>query len=176
MQEHRHSRGRRLAQAGSEATPGQKVLVWGDQTYSGTATFNISGTSASPITIKHDPASGEAVLDGAAGTKGVINTTRAAYVVIDGFTLTNGKYGVFLDGDDCDGWIIKNCKVTANTNNGLYIRNGDDNLFFNNMIYLNDSANNGVQISSTALNNDIVQCSIHKQKFGVYITAGSHRR
>jgi len=162
-----------LAKAGSEAAAGQKVLVWGDQTYSGTATFNISGTSGNPITVKRDPASGEAVLDGAAGTKAVINTTRAAYVVIDGFTLTNGKYGVYLDGDDCDSWIIKNCKVTANNNNGLYIRNGDDNLFFNNTVYLNNSSNYGIQISSTALNNDVVQCSIYKQKFGMYVSAGS---
>ena len=157
----------------SEVAPGQKVLVWGNQTYTGTTTFLRSGTSASPITIKHDPASGEAVLNGGATSQAVINSTEAAYIVIDGFKLTNGKHGVFLDSDVCDGWIIKNCKVTANTTNGLYIRNGDDNLFFNNMIYLNDSGNNGVQISNSAVNNDIVQCSIHKQKFGVYISASS---
>jgi hypothetical protein len=166
-----------LAMAASTATAGQKVLVWGNQTYSGTAgggiaTFIMSGTSASPITIKRDPASGTAVLNGASTTKGVLNTTKAAYVVIDGFKLTGGKFGAFLDGDACDGWIIKNCRVTANSNNGLYIRNGDDNLFFNNAIYLNDSGNYGVQISATALNNDVVQCAIYKQKFGVYYSSG----
>ena len=162
-----------LAQAGSQAVAGQTVLVWGDQTYTGTSTFNISGTSGSPITIKKDPASGEAILNGGGSSQAVINSTRAAYVVIDGFTLTNGKHGVFIDSDDCDGWIIKNCKVTANTTNGLYVRNGDDNLFFNNMVYLNDSANYGIQISNSALNNDVVQCSIHAQKFGVYVSSGS---
>ena len=53
-----------FAKAVSTATAGKKVLVWGSQAYTGTMTFTNSGTSASYITFKRDPASGEAVLNG----------------------------------------------------------------------------------------------------------------
>ena len=162
-----------FAKAVSTAIAGKKVLVWGDQTYSGYVSFTISGTSASLITFKRDTASGTAVLDGAGVTnKAVLDTATAGYIVIDGFKLTNAKFGAHLNGVNCSGWVIKNCRVTANTNNGISIENGDNNLLFNNAIYLNDSGNNGVDITATATNNDVIQCSIYGQRMGVYAGSG----
>ena len=161
-----------FAKAVSTATAGKKVLVWGSQTYNGYVTLTNSGTSASPITFKRDPASGEAVLNGNGINQAVIKSTAAGYIIIDGFKLTNAKFGVQLSNDACTGWVIRNCRVTANTNNGIEISNGDGNLLFNNAIYLNASGNNGVDITATALNNDVIQCSIYGQKMGVYAGSG----
>ena len=119
-----------FAKAVSTATAGKKVLVWGGQTYTGIMTFANSGTSASPITFKRDPASGEAVLNGNGATQPLIKSTAAGYITIDGFKLTNAKFGVQLSNVACTGWIIKNCRVTANTNNGIEISNGDQQSAF----------------------------------------------
>jgi hypothetical protein len=155
------------------ATAGKKVLVWGDQTYNtGSTLFTISGISASPITFKRDPASGEAVLNGNGVTQPLIKSTAAGYIVIDGFKLTNAKFGVQLSNVACTGWIIRNCRVTANTNNGIEISNGDNNLLFNNAIYLNSSSNDGVNITSDALNTDVIQCVVYGHERGVYAGSG----
>jgi hypothetical protein len=135
-------------------------------------TFTNSGTSANQITFKRDPSSGEAVLNGNGATQPLIKSTAAGYITIDGFKLTNAKFGVQLSNVACTGWIIQNCRVTANTNNAIEISNGDNNTLFNNAIYLNDSGNDGVNITSDALNTDVIQCVIYGQDRGVYAGSG----
>lgn len=157
-----------LTKAVSTATSGKKVLVWGNTTYGGALTFNNSGTSTAPITFKRDPASGPAVIDGLGTTNGTLYTTKADYVVIDGFTITNGKYGVYTYGDGADAWTIKNSRITANQIHGIYVRSGDDFSIFNNAIYLNGSGTNyGVYIFSSALNINLTQDTVYKQKQGI---------
>jgi len=163
-----------LRKAITVATAGKKVLVWGGQTYGGNLVFTISGTSVNPITFKRDPASGEAVIDGLTLNQGVLQSTTAAYITVDGFKLTNAKFGAHLDGDACDGWVIRNCRVTANYNNGLYLENGDNNLLFNNVVYLNGSGNYGIQISADAFNNQVVQCSVYGHEMGIYGSGGAN--
>jgi len=161
-----------LTKAVSTATSGKKVLVWGGQTYTAALTFNNSGTSASPITFKRDPASGTATINGNGSTAGTLYTTGADYIVIDGFTVTNGRYGAYIYGDAADGWTIKNCRITGNSYHGIYSRSGDDHLFFNNAIYGNGSSYYGIYAYSTALNNDVTQCDIYQHKYGIYYAAG----
>ena len=156
-----------LTKAVSTATSGQKVLVWGGQTYTGALTLSKSGTSASPITFKRDPASGTATINGNGGTTGAIYSTTASYNVIDGFTLTNNRYGFYNYGA-ANGLIVKNCRITGNTQYGVYIRSGDNHTLFNDAIYTNGSAYAGVYVYSSALNNNVTQCSIYNHKWGVY--------
>ena len=73
----------------------------------------------------------------------------------------------------CTGWVIRNCRVTANTNNGIDIANGDNNLFFNNAIYLNGSGNDGINITSDALNSEVIQCVIYGHERGIYAGSGA---
>ena len=158
-----------LTKAVSTATSGKKVLVWGGgQTYTAALTFTQSGTSASPITFKRDPASTTATINGNGSTNGTLYTTGADYIVIDGFTLTNGRYGAYIYGDAADGWTIKNCRVTGNSYHGLYSRAGDDHTFFNDAIYTNGGTYSGVYVYSSALNNDVIQCSIYNHKYGIH--------
>ena len=87
-----------ITKAITVATAGKKVLVWGGQTYTAALTLSKSGTSASPITFKRDPASGTATINGNGGTSGALYATSASYNVFDGFTLTNNRYGFYQNG------------------------------------------------------------------------------
>ena len=160
-----------LTKAVSTATSGQKVLVWGGQTYTAALTFNNSGTSSAPITFKRDPATGTATINGNGGTNGTLYTTTADYIIMDGFTLTNGKYGLYAYGDGADAWTIKNCRVTGNTQHGIYIRAGDNYSIFNNCVYGNGTTSYGIYVFSTALNNDITQCAVYKHKYGIFYSS-----
>ena len=130
-------------------------------------TLSKSGTSASPITFKRDPASGTATINGNGGTTGAIYSTTASYNTFDGFTLTNNRYGFYNYGA-AQGLIIKNCRITGNSQHGVYIRTGDNHTLFNDAIYINGSAYSGVYVYSSALNNNVTQCSIYQHKYGVH--------
>ena len=147
-------------------TAGNKVLVWGGQTYSGALTLGANGTSANPITIKRDPASGAAIIDGGGTINGTIYATTTSYNTIDGFTITNGRYGVYNNGAAL-GWIIKNCRITGNSYHGVYFRTGDNHTLTNNVIYGNGSGYDGVYAYSDSTGHTITQCSIYKQSNGI---------
>ena len=69
--------------------------------------FTTSGTAVDPITFMADPGSGTAIIDGGSTTYGTILFNCSDYIVLDGFTITNGKYGIYLYGDGVDNWTIK---------------------------------------------------------------------
>ena len=156
-----------LTKAVSTATAGKKVLVWGGQTYTGALTFNNSGTSSSLITFRRDPISGPAIIDGTGTLNGTLYSTKAKYVVVDGFTLTKGKYGVYTNGSIVTNWTIKNCRITGNTMHGIYLRSSKNFSFFNDAVYLNGSASYGIYIFSTATNNNVIRCNVYKHKYGI---------
>jgi len=152
---------------------GAKVIVWGNnQTYTEQLEFSASGTANEPITFVVDPGSGIAVIDGGSTTSGTIYSTTSDYIVLDGFTITNGRYGIYLYGEGVDGWTIKNCFITGNDAEGIYIRNGDDHSIFNSIISDNGSANSSIYIYSGALNVDVTQCDVYKGKYGINYSSG----
>ena len=71
-------------------------------------------------------------------------------------------------------WIVKNCRITGNTQYGVYIRSGDNHTLFNDAIYTNGSAYAGVYVYSSAINNTVSQCSIYNHKWGVYYNSSSN--
>ncbi len=150
------------------ARAGKKVLIWGGQTYNEQITFGYGGSSGSPITFKRDPASGTATINGGGTTYGVVYCTAIGYIVIDGFTITNGKYGVYIYGDACDNWTIKNCRITANTQHGIYVRAGDNATIFNNIVDVNGASYYGIYIYNGATGCNVTQCDVYNQKYGIY--------
>jgi hypothetical protein len=145
-------------------TAGNKVLVWGGQTYTGALTFSSNGTSASPITFKRDPASGAAIIDGGGEINGTIYSGTASYNTVDGFTITNGRYGLYNTGAAL-GWIIKNCRITGNSSHGVYFRTGDNHTVFNDAIY--GDGGDGVYAYSSSIGHTVTQCSIYHQGNGI---------
>ena len=129
-------------------TSNKKVLVWGGggggrpatQTYIGQVTLSNSGTSSNVITYRRDPTSGEAIIDANSSSNGGIYSNGRAYITVDGFTVTNGQYGVYLFGDAADNVTIKNCRIKGNTRYGIYDREGDNLKIENCAVYLNNTS------------------------------------
>ena len=163
-----------IGKAKSVATsPGTKVVVWGNnQIYTEQLEFSASGTAAEPITFIVDPGSGVAIIDGGGTTSGTIYTNSADYITLDGFTITNGRYGIYLYGDGVDGWTIRNCNITGNDLDGIYIRGGDDHSIVNSIISNNGGSSSGIYIYSGCLNVDVTNCNVYKGKYGIYYNTG----
>ena len=155
-----------ISKAMSIAIAGKKVLVWGGQTYTGALTFAKNGTSASPVTFKRDPASGTATINGNGTINGTVYATTTQYNTMDGFTITNGRYGVYNNGA-ANGWVIKNCRITGNTYHGVYFRTGDNHTVFNDAIYGNGAGYDGVYAYSSSIGHTVTQCSIYHQSNGI---------
>ena len=92
--------------------------------------------------------------------------------MLDGFTITNGRYGIYLYGEGVDGWTIKNCNITGNDLDGINIRNGDDHSIVNSIISDNGGSSSGIYIYSGCLNVDVTQCNVYKGKYGIYYNTG----
>ena len=108
----------------------------------------------------------------ASTTSGTIYSNSSDYIVLDGFTITNGRYGIYLYGDGVDGWTINNCNVTGNDLEGIYIRGGDDHSIVNSIISDNGASNSGIYIYIGALNVDVTQCDVYKGKYGINYSSG----
>lgn len=78
-------------------------------------------------------------------------------VTIDGFTIRNGDYGVYIEDNACDNAIINNT-ITLNHGSGIWIEISNNNSIINNTIVENDG--NGIELffnsrNSTVYNNNI---------------------
>lgn len=163
-----------IGKAASVVTAGKKILVWGNQTYTEQVSFSNSGASDSnQITCKRDPNSGEAIIRGNGSSNYPIYSNGKSYIVVDGFTITNGLYGVYINGDNADHVTIQNCRVRGNVQHGICINAGDNCTLFNNAVYLNGTAHNGIYIYSGASGQTINQCTIYNQKYGIQVTQSS---
>ena len=150
----------------SSATAGKKVLVWtGSYTEQLSFTLN-AGTSASPITVKSDLAAGAVTVVSPGATTSTVYATKG-YIILDGFTITSGKRGIEFAADAADGWTIKNCIVKGNSQDGIYLRYGDNNTIYNCLLYNNGGANNGIYVFGTATGNTVKQCTVYGHKYGV---------
>jgi len=116
------------------AGPGSVVAV-----YSGTYRENVAVDK--PLTLLGvDNGGGRPVIDGGLNGKNTVNI-RANGVTMDGFVVKSGYSGIDVSG--VGGAIIRNCKVTGNTNHGIYLQGSNNNVISGNDI--SDNAQSSVE-------------------------------
>ncbi len=161
-----------IVRAIASARAGDLVLVWSG-TYAGQLNFTAyAGTAGAPIRFKRDPAAGRARITSGSTANPCVYGTKG-YIVLDGFEITGGQNGVRLYHDAADGWLILNCRIFGNGQDGVHVRYADGTTLENCAIYGNGSNFKGVYAYSSALNTTIRRCTIYDHRQNVYLATSA---
>ena len=176
-----------LTKAWTVAGSGRKIVVWGGggggrpatQTYTESSglTCGVSGGSSTPVNVKRDPASGEAIISGGGGGAaggGVIYSQGRGYWTIDGFTITGGSAaGIYLYQAGATGWTIKNCRIRGNANDGIRMKSTVGNTVDNCAIYSNATGGSYANVYIfTATGVTLTQSTMYGAYIGVQCITG----
>ena len=116
---------------------GDTVFVKGNFS-SSVSLGSVSGSNVSPITYKSLDSAVISIPSGSAGI--TVSGSTAKYIVIDGFELSGGEYGVRCN-SGASNITVKNCFIhdinpySAGEGNGIRDENTTNDLFVNNVIY-----------------------------------------
>ncbi len=146
---------RTIGAALARLTDGDTVIV-GPGTYREHIIDPRGGTSVQPVTFRADPTGeltgddpdpvvidgeGKPVTIGTSNVEPVIRLTRASFVIIDGFVVTGaaGTAGIEIRSSSSN-VTVRHCQVVSNRTggpDGIAVRDSDDVLLFNNLIFNN---------------------------------------
>ena len=144
------------------ATPGDTVLVK-NGTYSNFSVTK-SGTSAKPITIKADGTSVNINGSACSSCNDLINIEGQAYIIIDGFKINGGRYGIrlvdkYINGSNYN--YSHDIQLINNTINGAYrsgILTGKSyNIKIENNITKNTIDQHGIYVSNGLTNDGYIK-------------------